>query len=173
MDKKISELSLEELLALASRPIENTKDLAKRPWIRQFIDAADLEAGDYPLPAKFIFDKYIDWCVANSVKAKSMTAFFLEFRHYFTKSVGRRTEKNAYMMSPKGFDLSPENEARINERSRKYYEKYIGKTNRRKRKNKTEKIESYKENRRAAGRKKKAQEEHPVRESGPSESAED
>lgn len=106
MDKKVSEMTLEELAQLAKTPLKEDETLAKLPVIRRFIIQDELENGDYKVPAVLIYDRYKDWCQSNQMQIKGYVAFFKEFKHYF-KRVQQR-DGIFYILSPKGFDLSPQ-----------------------------------------------------------------
>lgn len=104
MTKPIAELSVEQLMEIAKKPIKDD-EYKKLPPAKRFIVSEGIEAGDYKVPAILIWDRYVKWAKHNKVKSVSQIAFFKELALYFDKV--RLTNAYGYMVTVKGFDLSP------------------------------------------------------------------
>lgn len=101
----VDEKELERLMEIAKNPIKDD-EYKKLPPARRFMMSDGILAGDYPIPAMLIYDRYIKWCDAYKIKALDIVKFFKEFALYATKKLTR--DGNFYLLSPKGFDLSPQ-----------------------------------------------------------------
>lgn len=99
------EKELERLMEIAKNPIKEDQ-YKKLPPARRFMMSDDVQTGNYPIAAMLIYDRYMKWCDAYKIKPLDMVKFFREFALYATKKVTR--EGNFYLLSPKGFDLSPQ-----------------------------------------------------------------
>lgn len=109
MAKDISELSVEELMALAKKKIDKQDDVKHLSDVHQFILAENLKRGEIPIPAFMIYNRYIKWVDSMNRIALSNQKFFREFKHYFTRTQDRYGIY--YLMQANGFDLSAGNKA--------------------------------------------------------------
>lgn len=101
----MDEDKLAKLRGIAKNPIKEDQ-FKKLPAIRRFMMSDGVEEGDYPVPAMLIYDRYFHWCEAFKLRPLSVQKFFKEFAMYADKKAGR--SGLFYMLSPKGFDLSPQ-----------------------------------------------------------------
>ena len=104
MSKDLSQLTPEQLMELAKNPVKDTRKRNLSP-VREFIVSANIVAGDYAIPGLIIYDRYRQWCKANSIVPITNYSFFLEFKLHFTRKV--KVDGKYYLLSPEGFDLSP------------------------------------------------------------------
>lgn len=115
MTKPVSQLSVQELMELAKNPIKED-EFKKLPPAKRFVLSADIQPGKEKIPAALIYDRYEAWAKTHKIKPVSMAKFFTELKLYFDKI---RYEKGfAYLMSPKGFNLSPEHQVLVNSKKR-------------------------------------------------------
>lgn len=112
MTKKVSEMSLQELMEIAKNPIKED-EFRKLTPVKRFVMADGVEVGDYKMPAALIYDRYVKWAEKYKVRPLNKVEFFKEFAKYFNKS--RTSDGFVYMTSTKGFDLSPDYLAIIKE----------------------------------------------------------
>lgn len=111
MNKDQSELTLEQLMEIAKNPLPED-EYKNLPPVKRFIIADGLQQGTEKIPAALIYDRYLTWAKYNKLRPVSNSTFFKEFKLNFTKV---RTQTGfAYLLSPKGFDLSPERLISIN-----------------------------------------------------------
>lgn len=123
-EKDLSQLTPEELMALAKNPIKAKKQKNLSP-IKEFIISEDISAGTEKIAGVLVYDRYTTWCKAMSIKPFTMTKFFTEFVHYFEKK--RSTSGVAYMLNPKGFDLAPEKLRKLNAEYQKRISRNVNK----------------------------------------------
>lgn len=103
------ELTLEELMLIAKKPVKDPKEFNKhlRP-AKRFIISCDVKFKENSfVPAFIIYDRYERWCQLNDIKPVTVTAFFSEFKIYF-KQIKKR-DYIVYEIDSEGFDLSEEN----------------------------------------------------------------
>lgn len=99
------EQDLQKLMDIAKNPIKDD-EFKKLPPARRFMMSDGIQAGDYPIPAMLIYDRYLKWADAYKIKPLDRVKFFKEFALYANKKITRTG--NYYLLSPKGFDLSPQ-----------------------------------------------------------------
>ena len=109
----LKKLSPEQLMQIAKHPIKED-EYKKLPPVKRFIVSDKLEDGKEAIPAALIYDRYVKWCNIYKLKPLSIPQFFKEFAKHFNKV--RLQKGNGYILSPKGFDLSPQGIAEVNER---------------------------------------------------------
>lgn len=133
--RDLSTLSPEELMELAKNPIKKEKDKNLSP-VKAFIVSEDLQKGETQVPGIVVYDRYSEWCENNSIERLSVTAFFKEFKFYFTKKV---TKFGAvYLLDSEGFDLSVEHKKILSDQRRKRISRNAKKTQKEKEDNQEE-----------------------------------
>ena len=115
MTKPISERSVQELMEIAKNPIKDD-EFKKLPPAKRFVSSAGIIQGTDKVPAALIYDRYLNWCESYKLRPVSLRTFFQEFKLYFDKV--KYGNGFAYIMSCKGFNMSPEHLAMINNRKR-------------------------------------------------------
>lgn len=116
MGKDLSKLTTEQLMDLAKNPIQEKRKTRFSP-VKEFILSEKIVAGDYPIPGVVIYDRYTTWARANSLDILTQHKFFMELKHHFVKKT--KADGKHYMISPTGFDLSPQHHSQLKEEHRK------------------------------------------------------
>lgn len=102
----INKLSIEELMEIAKHPIKEMDEFKHLPPVRRFVMADKVGHGDVKIPAMLVFDRYLKWANNHKIEVLSKVKFFQELALYFTKV--KVSNGFVYLMSPEGFNLSPE-----------------------------------------------------------------
>lgn len=107
--KDLAKATVEELLQLAQKPLENTFDkrleTAVGP-VKYFIISDGLKDGTEKIPSSHVYARYIKWVKNNgNVDLLSIRDFSCELKKYFKRI--NRYDGVYYLMSPEGFDMSP------------------------------------------------------------------
>lgn len=112
----LGKLSIQELMEIAKNPIKEEDEFKHLPPVRRFIVSDKIQHGDYKIPAILIYDRYARWANKHKLEIISQVKFFKELALYFNKI--RISEGFAYIMSPEGFNLSPDYLHIVNNRKR-------------------------------------------------------
>ena len=102
----MNKMTIEELMEIAKNPLKEVDEFKHLPPVRRFIASDKIEHGDVKIPANLIYDRYLKWAANSKLETISNVKFFQELALYFNKI--RTTEGYAYLMSPSGFNMSPE-----------------------------------------------------------------
>ena len=102
-------------MELAKNPIKED-EFKKLPPAKRFVMSSGVQRGNVKIPAALIYDRYEAWAKTYKIRPVSMAKFFAEFKLYFDKI--RYDKGFAYLMSPAGFNLSPENLVLVNSKKR-------------------------------------------------------
>lgn len=113
MKTELKKLSVEQLMEIAKHPIKED-EFKKLPPVKRFLTSEKIENGKDVIPAAAIYDRYLKWASLYKVKPVNQIKFFKELALYFNKK--RIANGNAYILSSKGFDLSPEGLILANEK---------------------------------------------------------
>lgn len=125
-------LSVDELIELAKKPIKDD-ELKKLPPVKRFVVSSGIEEGSEKIPAILIYDRYLNWAKAYKVKHLNKSMFFKELSLYFDKV--RISKGFAYVMSPKGFNLTPEYYQLVNQQNPTFRKRTSGNGKTKKEKN--------------------------------------
>lgn len=100
---KKKELDLDKLIELASKPKSRKVKAPKEfPEMDKFFQECSILSGKKRIPAVIIYYRYFIWKKINLVNRKK---FFNYFNSKFEKT--RAGTGTVYLLSPKGFDLTP------------------------------------------------------------------
>lgn len=104
-----------ELMEIAKNPIKDD-EFKKLPMVQRFMLSDDVQPGDYKIPASLIYDRYLQWAERFKVKPLNIVQFFKDLALYADKK--STSSGMFYLLSPKGFDLSPQYLAMVNAKKR-------------------------------------------------------
>jgi hypothetical protein len=105
-DRKIvHELSVEDLIKLASGSKTGNHEVEEATEAARFIYALNIRHGDERIPAQLIYYTYKQWKGWNN-KFQPKPFFFRDFTQYFEQV--RTKDGISYLLDPKPFDLSKE-----------------------------------------------------------------
>ena len=104
MSKKVvHELSVEDLIKLASGATAKDHEVGEATEAAKFIYALNIRHGDERIPAQLIYYTYKQWKGWDN-KYQPKPFFFRDFSKYFEQV--RTKEGISYLLDPKPFDLS-------------------------------------------------------------------
>lgn len=106
MSKLSKDLTIEQLMEIAKKPIPLAKDLPDTySDVNKFIMINSLISDEKNLvPTYIIYEHYIVWCDQNGVEPKHTKHFFSEFATYFNKV--KKNGQIQYLVNGSGMDLS-------------------------------------------------------------------
>ncbi len=101
-----------KLVEIAKNPLPEDETV-KLPPVKRFMVSDGVELGTEKIRATLIYDRYVKWCAKVKIVELSSVEFFKELALYTTKKVtGKGT---FYHLSPKGFNMTPEYLALVNQ----------------------------------------------------------
>lgn len=96
------DLSIEELVALATAPIDENEEAAgELNDVQKFVIAKDIKSGEKKVSATNVFSTYLKWKRGNPALAKG--AFFFFFSQYFERV--RKNQGIFYLLDGEAFDM--------------------------------------------------------------------
>lgn len=98
----MKELSIEELVALATAPADkNEEAAAELNDVQKFVIAKDIKSGQKKVSATNVFSTYLKWKKGNPHLVKG--AFFFFFSQYFERI--RKNDGVFYLLDGEAFDM--------------------------------------------------------------------
>ncbi len=111
---KNKKLSIEDLIAVAKKPLKEKPKKQNGSMIEKFIQEERLSTGTIKINLALVYDRYYKWCDINHTIPVTIREFSKELKFFFPKVV--RKEGTFYIMSLEGFNMSLENEAILKEK---------------------------------------------------------
>ncbi len=108
-NKRIDELSMDELMKVAQKPIKKPKKSSKKldtvEKIKQFVVSENIKShANVCVPTIVVYDRFVKWCDANGENPLTAMSFSKEFNKLFKRRLVNNVSH--YLLHPEGFALN-------------------------------------------------------------------